>query len=946
MCRIVCEKYMAPMRKLIGTTVLFSLLFVSCSKETPTFTSEERKTIDSIVHKVHSIDSLALLQKGFEQKGDKLGSIVALREWGKKLRSESRFDEALHIHSKGLRQAEAVNDTLEWIPALNNIGTNYRRLGVWEVAEEYHYRAWKMSEEFSDTSTVNKKHRVVSLNGLGNIYLTIGNYRRADSILRLALAGEEELGSHLGQAINYANLGSVLEHRGQTDSAWVYYRKSMELNEKANNNLGKALCHIYFGSLHEKAKEYEKATAEYQTAYALMKNLKDDWHALNSLIALAGINYATNDDGKVLYYLKEAKALAEQIKSPEHLAEIYTLYYKFHKRRGDYRQALACHEEATAFQAGVIDMEKVNRFQNTSLSIERGWQTEQMNRARQKLEQEQMLRYVSYWVFALVLVFMLLLISLMYYIQRIRSQNYRVLKRLSNVRETFFTNITHEFRTPLTLILGLSHEMAKDEKNSVTVQEKAEVIERQGGNLLALINQLLDISKIQSAIGDPDWRSGNIVAYIDMIVESYRDYAQSKGINLQFFSKEEIEMDFVPDYVNKVINNLLSNSFKFTPEYGKISVTVWREENNLLLDVADTGIGIPQDCLEHLFEPFYRAGNSCQIIGSGVGLALVKQIIDVIGGTITVESVMGKGTTFHVCVPVRHGEKKYAAVKLEESKNTPLLLEEKSTQRDDTLADNENGNKRRILIIEDNGDVAKYIGAQLTNDYDIAFAINGNEGLEKAIETVPDLIITDLMMPGMDGIEVCRRVRSNDVTNHIPIVILTAKITEADRIKGLEAGADAYLTKPFSCDELRIWIERLLEQRRQLREKYMQTIESEAEEDELNEADKRFLTKLADHIYILVEGNQNIEVSAIASHMCMSYSQFNRKMTALTGYTPLGYIQRVKIKKAQKMLQTNPELSFREVSEQCGFSDYSNFVRSFKNVCGMTPKQFVKGETL
>ena len=218
----------------LAAFVSISFLLVSCGKKPGIFTPDERKAADSIVHAVRTPDSLALLQKRLEEKGDRLGSVIALREWGKQLRNESRFDEALRIHSMGLQQAKSIGDTLEWVQALNNIGTDYRRMGVLDVAQEYHYSAWILSEECSDTSFTAKKNRVVSLNGLGNIYLTMGHYERADSTLRMALKGEKELHSAVGQAINYANLGSIFEQRGQTDSAWVYYRKSMALNTEAN----------------------------------------------------------------------------------------------------------------------------------------------------------------------------------------------------------------------------------------------------------------------------------------------------------------------------------------------------------------------------------------------------------------------------------------------------------------------------------------------------------------------------------------------------------------------------------------------------------------------------------------------------------------------------------------------------------------------------------------
>lgn len=237
----------------LGLIILLSLPITSCKKDAPLFTPEEREEVNKLVFSTHGIDSLTLLQKKLESEGNRLGNIVALKQLGNELRRDCRFEEALRAHSKGLQQAELIGDTLEWIQALNNIGTDYRRMGVLDAAQEYHYSAWTLSKEMSDSSYTAQKNRVTALNGLGNIYMTLGNYQRADSALRLALEGEQALGSPVGQAINYSNLGSIFEKNGKLDSAFVYYQKSMALNKEVNNQLGISLCHTYLGGLLRKA---------------------------------------------------------------------------------------------------------------------------------------------------------------------------------------------------------------------------------------------------------------------------------------------------------------------------------------------------------------------------------------------------------------------------------------------------------------------------------------------------------------------------------------------------------------------------------------------------------------------------------------------------------------------------------------------------------------------
>lgn len=929
----------------LGVVVMLMIvlsLFMACGKRPITFSNEERQAADSVVRATRGVDSLAQLQQRLADAGDRLGSIVALREWGKLLRNESRFEEALRVHSQGLSEAEAIGDTIEWVQALNNIGTDYRRMGILDVAQEYHYNAWKLSEECADTAFQAQKNRVISLNGLGNIYMALGNYERADSALRRALKGEQQLNSLVGQAINYANLGSIYARHQQFDSAWVYYRRSMILNTEAGNELGISLCHTYFGMLHEKAKDYDSATLEYETAYKMMQSSKDEWHALNSLTALAGIHITTGQTPQAVNYLDKARQVAESIKSPEHLAEIYTLYYKLYKHQGRCNEALKAFEKAITLQDSVVDLEKMNRIQNTSLTIERNRQHQQMSEARHKLEQERSTRYVGFTLFGLVMLILAAWVTTMLYTNRVRRRSHLALKRMAALRENFFTNITHEFRTPLTIILGLTHDLKQGEHSTAEIQEKMHTIERQGNGLLTLINQLLDISKIKSAVGAPDWQRGNIVAYLAMIVESYHEFAHTRNINLTFSAEEKIEMDFVPDYVSKTMNNLLSNAFKFTPAHGSISVLVRREGRHLCVTVSDTGAGMSPEVLSHVFEAFYQGESDGKNIGTGVGLALVKQIVDAVEGSITAESQLGQGTTFHISLPIyNHNAKPLVAESLPSLPSPELLPQNKDFPIDSTSEDN----ACRLLIIEDNADIAAYIGSHFTQGYAISYAGNGTEGLEKALLLVPDLIITDLMMPGLDGLEVCRRIRANEVLNHIPVIMVTAKVSEEERVAGLEAGADAYLAKPFNSDELRTRVEKLLDVRRLMREKFMQSLTDSEEDDTSSEdedADNLFLAKVTDTVYLHLNRSEDISVTTLAASVCMSNSQLYRKLLALTGYTPTAYIQQFKIKRAKRLLERKPPLSLNEVAARCGFDVYSNFSRTFKSVCGITPTEYRK----
>ena len=565
-------------------------------------------------------------------------SLATLRQQGKKERDASRYDEALRLHIRGLDMARAVGDSSEWIQALNNIATDYRRMGMLDVAQSYHYQALSLCDESSDTTYQMRKNRVKALNGLGNIYLSIYSYDDADSVFRQALEGEHQLGSATGQAINYANLGSIYSARGDDEKALNYYRQSMFYNKKDSNLLGMALCHLYFGNIYERRQQYDLALREYEQSDRMMTDLKDLWHALEPRLALASVYYHTHEDAKAQALLDRADATARQINSWEHIVEVHHLYFQLMQRQGRYHEALDHHLIATAYQDSILDNEKLDRIHNIGINIERTRQQKMVDMAQNELQTEKRIRQQSAWLFGLTVILLLAVISALLYVQRMRHRSMEMMREASRLREDFFTNITHEFRTPLTVILGLSRKIRENTEVPQSVSDKASTIERQGNRLLTLVTQLLDISKVKSVIGEPNWQHGNICAQVAMLLETYIDYAANRGVTLKYHYDKAIEMDFVPDYVNKVMSNLVSNALKFTPNGGTISVNLYQRGDRLHIDVSDTGHGISSDKLAHIFEPFYTTGDMGETKGTGIGLALTQEIISHLNGTITAES--------------------------------------------------------------------------------------------------------------------------------------------------------------------------------------------------------------------------------------------------------------------------------------------------------------------
>ncbi len=905
--------------------------------------------IDSVLQTTHGIDSLSTVEAAYLQENNDVGVMLTAQRLGKEYRNSSRFQEAINAHTRALEAATKLSDTIEIVRAHNNIGTDYRRMGVMDEAMRHHSLALSYCEAYSDrTGDVAVKNRVVSLNGLGNIYMTIENYDAADSVLRAALQGEQHLGSELGQAINRANLGAIFQSRGETDSARVYYEHSLELNTRAGSILGISLCHTYLGSLDEQAGKFDAAIEDYTLSHDMLRATSDRWHYLESCIALARVWLKRNNSRAAMPFIERSDSIAHDINSLEHIAEVEWLRYELAQQRGDYAGALEHYRRHVALRDSVRGNDNINQVQNMRVRYEREQHEAALSTLHDNFNAKTRTKNIVIIIGVLVLSLAVVLIAFLLYSLRMRARHQALLEHMDKVRSDFFTNITHEFRTPLTVINGFAEDISRTSTDKA-VADKAAAILRQGNNLYSLITQLLDISRVRSSIGNAEWRTGDIVPYVAMVVESMRPVAATHNIELTYtHSPEQIAMDFVPYYVNHVVGNLLSNSFKFTPAYGSVSIDVTSQDDTLNVTVTDSGVGISDADLPHIFEPFYRGSQDAQNIpGTGVGLSLVKQIIDSMGGSIDVKSRVNTGTQFVITLPLHYGESGYAAP--DEPCVKPSPVDAVSTDEEVEMVDG----KPTVLIVEDNVDVARYETSQLETLYNIVVAEDGRAALAKARELMPDVIVTDVMMPGnIDGFELCRRVRESQVLSHIPVVMVSARSTTTDRITGIKAGADDYLFKPFNADELRAVIAKLLSRREMLREKYAAGIASDKEvratahhpEMQLpfTASDTTFLERfvaVVDHE--MDRGADAVfDVASLALRMKMSAPQLRRKLMALTGRTLMAYVADVRMVRARRLLDEHPEMSIADVALNCGFLDQAYFSRLFKQHEGVSPLQY------
>lgn len=530
------------------------------------------------------------------------------------------------------------------------------------------------------------------------------------------------------------------------------------------------------------------------------------------------------------------------------------------------------------------------------------------------------------------------------------------LKELNQLKSRFFTNISHEFRTPLTLIKGPVEQMMMN-TGDPTMLSSLKGIHTNAGRLLNLINQLLDLARLENGQYTLKAAPGDISSFLKGQVYSFLSLTEQKGIRLNYREDASQVKQLPPDRIffdsevlQHIITNLLSNAVKFTAENGRIEVLLTLNndpDRGLLIQITveDTGIGIDQAHLPYIFDRFYQIDSSPVMPGegSGIGLAFVKELVELHKGSISVESKPGEGTRFLVTIP--GSSQQYTAGEMNLQANGRSLTDEVPVQpymqvhdgdRSETDShDAETIQKPQVLVVEDHYEVRQFIIQSLGDAYQILEAPTARKGLELALQYIPDLIVSDVMMPGMDGLTFCSRIKGNEKTSHIPLIFLTARSTDADLMCGLETGADGYLTKPFSPRELEVRVRNLIENSRIMREKFDRQIVVSPGEIVVSSRDQQFMEK----ILRIVEEHiprEDFMVEELAAKAGMSQSQLQRKLKALINQSPTQLIRSVRLQRAKELITKNAG-TISEISYMVGYGDPGYFTKSYKNYFGVLP---------
>lgn len=771
---------------IIAITALLFMLF-SCQENATKKSNEHETAAAAIADSVKDVDRLKKHLEYFDSLNARRAALLIRQKLGNTLRNSSDFDSAVAVHEQCIAIATELKDTLQLIIALNNQGTNFRRIGDLDEASIYHYNALELCDKtIGDTSFIAQKNRVRTLNGLGNVMLSLRNTEVAEEMFRRALQGEKALKSATGQAINYANIGAIKEMQGDIDSARIYYNLSMEKNIEDNNHIGISLCYQNLGELDEQVGNLESARKNYEKSYNIGVQSKDVWHWLNSCTSLAGLCIKEGKIKEAEKYNSEGLAAAVKIGAKGRLANLYRQQAKIYERSRKYEKALESTKTANIYKDSADNEENRVYMQNLRVKYEVNKRQREVEEALALAQYEKNIRNIILWSCISTIILILAAVGAFIRAAIERKRANALLQKSNRERQEFYRGITHQLRTPLTVIIGLIHELSRfiPAENKVA-QEELNAVNRKSRELLDLVTEMIK------------------------------------------FNKGE----------------------RTEPE------------------ITELQKGTPQT---------------------------------------------------------------------EQCKSTPT---------------NENGEKNEhnkyILVAEDDHDVALLITQMLKNQgYRYRWAHNGQEAYQFVTEQTPRLIITDIMMPQMDGLELIRAIRGNEETNHIPIIVVSARTENDDRLAGFDAGAEVYLGKPFIPDELLLMVRKLLEQRELLKKKYSQQIEEADKTDYseiiqgINKSEQAFIKQINEYISENIM-DCNLNAAMLANHMIMSISTLNRKINSITGTNTTNYIRQRKLARAKYLLR-NSDMSMGEIQAVCGFETPSYFSRTFKAEFNITPTEYRK----
>ena len=923
---------------------------------------------------LHFAEEMILRAISLSRKSNlKIPLIRSYNLYGDFLRIQSREDSAITVFESALKLAREIEYNEGVSDALVGSGHSFWQKGNFEKSEEYQHMNIAIARVMGDSARVARSYI-----GLGGILSQTGDYTKAMEYYTAASERFLELGQERNYGVALGNIGYIQRSLENYESAIEYFKKSDSIHLRLDhvsgrafaaynlsvvyknmgsldsaivyNNIGRKLyerlgyqkrvsyCYFTMGEIFRKKEDFNQALQSYQKSLEISQAVDDSVQIGYSNMAVADMYQALNKDTRAVGYLSDALKVAENIKLDILAMDVHERLAKRFSKMGSMAEAYQHLEKFIVLKDSLYTREK----RELGSEIEARYQNDQKTKEIALLASETELQALllnkrknernAIIVFALLVAILALLLYNQF---RIKQKSNRELQELDKAKSNFFANISHEFRTPLTLIKGPIEHIEQNPEERLR-RDQIKMIRRNTNRVLELVNQLLDLSKIDQKSLQLKKTEGDIFKCLRAATSSFNSLAAQRSIDFRVEIPSGILWAaFDRDKIEKIVYNLLSNAFKFSDDEEIISFRTSYAEQELRIEVSDTGRGISKENLPFIFDRFYQEDSSStkDKEGSGIGLSLSKGLVDLMDGTITVSSEIGKGSFFTVHLPI---EEIKTIRPVEDLQKENLNAEGTKTFGFEKT----DGRKLPcILLVEDNEDMKIFIVEHLSGHFRIIKATNGEQGLKKAKSHMPDLVITDLMMPKMDGIELCTKLKTDINTSHIPVIMLTAKAGVENKIQGLETGADDYLTKPFDARELLVRTSNLIAQRQKLKAHFSNK-EKQLRPEQLTvtSIDQRFLEQLLQ----LLESEysqSSFGVPDMQNALGMSKSQLHRKIKALTNESPGELLRNFRLKRAAQLISQDAD-TVTQIAYKVGFNDLSYFTKCFKALYGMVPSAY------
>jgi signal transduction histidine kinase/DNA-binding response OmpR family regulator len=905
---------------------------------------------------------------------DNLGikSIEYCQKYYSTLISKDNPDSVLYYANILIAQYDDLNDTINKL--------EYYDQTCYYLIKRYQYRLVPdlLKRYISDAEDSGKEYFIARAYFLAGRFFSLANINNEISLeyynRSLTIFGSNE--NYADMALVYYDLGLYYSHKDNNEErALTNYLKSVDINKKQNNYDQLYVTYRSLGELYRhNYKDYENGKTYYLKALQVATENNDSIGMADAYTELGCINAQYNKTDSVLSYYFKALAIVPLDFTYMHISVYYetmgdlenalfyllktnqTKIYGFENYIPESLLKIAELEEKLGYPDRAI--KRYKKYIQAKDSLDRQIKTQEFSELELKFELENIDKKTSRWQkkvlaelqrqkiirnsFIIFACFLLIVFFLIYRNysnkQKANRKIYEANKKLheaDKMKLRFFTNVSHELRTPLTLLVSPLERICK-KYTGTEDEQQINTILKNANKLKNLIDQQLDISKIDSKnlALEKDYHDFNKLFITQ--ASMFNSLAEDKHINFQVFPEnKELVFSFDKERIGHVITNLLSNALKFTPEKGKVEARTYKNDNSVIMSIKDTGIGIPEKDIDKIFERFYQANNTNgdSYGGTGLGLNIVKEYIELHKGNISVKSKLGEGSEFIVKIPLDQ----YLA-ELDKKSSIELLesIEEKTSIK------SENNTISRanetILIVEDNKDLRNYLTSIFQERYKVIEASNGELGKQIAVNENPDIVISDVMMPICDGFQFTKYLKSKMETSHIPIILLTAKAQQHDKIAGYQQGADDYISKPFNEEELKLKVHNILLTRKQYREKFKKNFIIKPSTVETHSLDEKFLIQVTNVVETHIS-NSNFTVEELCNDVSMSRRSLYGKLKALTDMNPSQFIRTIRLKRASQLLSQKAG-SISEIAFKTGFENTSYFTKCFKETFNKLPSEY------